>query len=89
MLYILDIFKVLVNSMQYKEAILELHKMIQQFAIIYQFDSNQISCINNLNEYSKSNCRHALHSVFELYNDATTRPQRQYIADNRVVTFKL
>ena len=89
LLYILDIFKVLVNSMQYKEAILELHKMIQQFAIIYQFDSNQISCINNLNEYSKSNCRHALHSVFELYNDATTRPQRQYIADNRVVTFKL
>ena len=90
LLYILDIFKVLVNCMQYKEAISELQKMVQQFAAIYQIDTD-----NSLNraigrvDYSRDDCHHALGSVFELYTDAIKHPQKQFIADNKVVTFKL
>ena len=76
--------------MQYEEAISELYKMVQQFAMTYQIDNkNQIESINSQTRYSKDNCRQALHSVFELYNDAIKHPQKQYIADNRIVTFKL
>lgn len=90
LLYILDIFKVLVSCMQYEEAISELYKMVQQLAMTYQIDiNNQIEGINSQTEYSKDNCSQALHSVFELYNDAIQHPQKQFIADNRIVTFKL
>lgn len=90
LLYILDIFKVLVNSMQYKEAISELYKIVQQFAMTYQIDfRKRIESINNQNEYSEVNCHHALRTVLELYKDATKHPQKQYISDNKIVTFKL
>lgn len=90
LLYILDIFKLLVNCMHYKEAIFELHKMVQQFAATYQMDDEpQQNSITSQEEYSKDDCHHALSSVIELYNDAIKYPQRQFIADNRVVTFKL
>ena len=76
--------------MQYKEAISELYKMVQQLAMTYQIDiNNQIEGINSQTEYSKDNCCQALHSVVELYNDAIQHPQKQFIADNRIVTFKL
>lgn len=90
LLYILDIFKVLVNCMQYKEAISELHKMVQQFAAIYQINpDNSLNRITDRTEYSKDDCHRALDSVFELYTDAIQHPQKQFIADNKVVTFKL
>lgn len=90
LLYILDIFKVLVNCMQYKEAISELQKMVQQFAAIYQIDpDNSLNRDTGRADYSKDDCCHALDSVFELYTDAIQHTQKQFIADNKIVTFKL
>ena len=90
LLYILDIFKVLVNCMQYKEAISELSKMVQQFAATYQInDDNSVNTLFDHAECSKDSCHQALETAYELYTDAIKHPQKQFMADNRVVTFKL
>lgn len=90
LLYILDAFKVLVNCMQYKQAVSELHKMVEQLETTYQIDwSGQLSKIVEQDVFSKDDCHCALKIVFEIYSTAIKHPQKQYITDNRVVTFKL
>ena len=89
-LYILDIFKILVSCMQYEEAVSELYKIMQQFVITYQIDNNnRMESINSPLECSENKCRQALSSAIELYSDAIQHPRRQYSADNRIVTFEL
>ena len=88
LLYILGIFKVLISCMQYQQAVAELNKMIEQFNATYQIDiHNSIS----LEKYSHSeaDCKKALEIVFELYTEALKHPQKQFISDNKIITFKL
>lgn len=90
LLYILGIFKILVNCMRYKEAISELQKMVQQFATVYQVNPDySLNRDTSRMDYSKEGCWQTLDSVFELYTDAIQHPQKQFVADNRVVFFNL
>jgi len=88
LLYILGIFKVLISCKQYQQAVAELNKMIEQFAATYQMDSNHLIELGK--EFvSDADCMKALETTFGLYKEALKHPQKQFIADNRVVTFKL
>ena len=88
LLYILGIFKVLISSRQCKQAVAELNKMIEQFAATYQMDSNYLIELGK--EFvSEADCITALEKTFGLYKEALKHPQKQYMADNRVITFKL
>lgn len=88
LLYILGVFKVLVSCRQYQQAVAELNKMIEQFVATYQMDSNLLIEIGK--EFvSETDCITALETTLGLYKEALKHPQKQYMADNRVVTFKL
>ena len=88
LLYILGVFKVLVNCMQFRQAVVELNKMIEQFAATYQMDSNHLIELGE--EFvSEADCKNAMEITFGLYKEALKHPQKQYMADNRVITFKL
>lgn len=88
LLYILGIFKVLVSCMQFRQAIAELNKMIEQFAATYQMDTNHLIELGK--EFvSEADCKKALETTFGLYKEALKHSQKQYMADNRVITFKL
>ena len=90
LLYILGVFKVLVSYMQYEQAQLELHKIVEQISFTYQID-DQKELISKLEQRicSQEDCKDALKLVSDLYSNALKHPQKQYNADNRVITFKL
>ncbi len=88
LLYILGVIKVLISCMQYQQAVAELNKMIEQFVATYQMDNKHPINIDK-NIVSGIDCKKALETTFELYKEALKHPQKQYLADNRVVTFKL
>ena len=88
LLYILGIFKVLKSCIQYKQAIAELNKMIEQFNATYQIDiQNSIGLAKC--SCSEDDCKRALGIVYRLYREALKHPQKQFMADNKVITFKL
>lgn len=88
LLYILGVFKVLISCRQYHQAVAELNKMIEQFAATYQMDNRYLIELGK--EFvSEAECKKALETTFGLYKEALKHPQKQFIADNRVVTFKL
>ena len=88
MLYILGIYKLLVSYRQYEQALLELQKIVEQITETYQVKiDRRIQAIQTAP--SQDSCLNALKTVSEVYEEALRHPQKQYKADNRVVTFKL
>ena len=78
----------LISCRQYYQAVAELNKMIEQFAATYQMDNRYLIELGK--EFvSEAECKKALETTFGLYKEALKHPQKQFIADNRVVTFKL
>ena len=88
LLYILGIFKVLLSCMQYQQAVAELNKMIEQFSTSYQIDIQRALKLEKV-FVSEADCKRALETTYELYKDALKHPQKQFMADNKVITFKL
>lgn len=88
LLYILGVFKVLTSYGQFLQAVAELNKMIEQFAVTYQTnDRHPIELEKDF--VSEADCKKALETTLGLYREALKHPQKQFMADNRVVTFKL
>lgn len=88
LLYILGIYKLLVSYRQYEQALLELQKIVEQITATYQVEINsEIQTLQTVP--SHDGCLNALRIVSEVYSETLKHPQKQYKADNRVVTFKL
>ena len=88
LLYILRIFKALISCMQYRQAVAELNKLIEQFNTAYQMDYQEPIGIKK-DSLTEADCIKALEIVHELYTEALKHPQKQYMTDNKVITFKL
>lgn len=88
LLYILGIYKLLVSYRQFEQALLELQKIVEQITATYQVEiSKEILALQAVP--SQDSCLNALRTVSEVYTEALRLPQKQYKADNRVVTFNL
>ena len=89
LLYILSVYNLLISYGQYEQALLELNKILEQITATYQIEDRVR--INNqlLTQISRDSCLKVLKTISEVYADALKQPQKQYKADNRVVTFKL
>ena len=88
LLYILGIYKLLVSYRQYEQALQELQKIVEQISATYQVEIGRgIQIMQKVP--SQESCLNALRTVAEVYAEALRHPQKQYKADNRIVTFKL
>ena len=89
LLYILGVYKLLVSYRQYEQALLELKKLLEQITATYQLEGSESINVELQATSSQESCRNALRTISKFYADALKHPQKQYKADNRVVTFKL